>query len=177
MYPDVSTVYQYMYIYSAKNHSTSYMYMYICTVPSMPVPAAWYCASCYGLCQLQLYQRMSATGTLPASTKHLPVHVHMYRYICTCSFDKSSFDKSSFDKTVPAADQRMSATVQRMSANVSECQLLSSECQRMSANKAVSKYFWNMYQLMSAAVHVLRYVLSSGYQMRALHEFTNVSGS
>ena len=38
-------------------------------------------------------------------------------------------------------------------------------------------YFWNMYQLMSAAVHVLRYVLSSGYQMRALHEFTNVSGS
>ena len=28
-----------------------------------------------------------------------------------------------------------------------------------------------------AAVHVLRYVLSSGYQMRALHEFTNVSGS
>ena len=34
-----------------------------------------------------------------------------------------------------------------------------------------------MYQLMSAAVHVLRYVLSSGYQMRALHEFTNVSGS
>ena len=59
----------------------------------------------------------------------------------------------------------MSATVQRMSANFQ--------------NKAVSKYFWNMYQLMSAAVHVhvLRYVLSSGYQMRALHEFTNVSGS
>ena len=26
-------------------------------------------------------------------------------------------------------------------------------------------------------VLVLRYVLSSGYQMRALHEFTNVSGS
>ena len=55
------------------------------------------------------------------------------------------------------------ATVQRMSANFQ--------------NKAVSKYVWNMYQLMSAAVHVLRYVLSSGYQMRALHEFTNVSGS
>ena len=128
--------------------------------------AAGYCASCYGLCQLQLYQRMSATGTLPASTKQITG---------TCT--QSSFDKSSFDKTVPAADQRMSATVQRMSANVSECQLLSSECQRMSANKAVSKYFWNMYQLMSAAVHVLRYVLSSGYQMRALHEFTNASGS
>ena len=70
---------------------------------------------------------------------------------------------TSFDKTVPAADQQMSATVQWMSANYQ--------------NKAVSKYFWNMYQLMSAAVHVLRYVLSSGYQMRALHEFTNVSRS
>eukprot|EP01048_Picozoa_sp_COSAG05_P000152 COSAG05_NODE_4_length_49189_cov_157.128784_15_plen_167_part_00 len=34
----------------------------ICTVPAAAVPA---------------------TGTLPASTKHLPVHVHMYRYICT----------------------------------------------------------------------------------------------
>ena len=44
-----------------------------------------------------------------------------------------------------AAEQQMSATVQRMSANFQ--------------NKAVSKYFWNMYQLMSAAVHVLRYVL------------------
>ena len=57
---------------------------------------------------------------------------------------------------VPATVQRMSDGVQRMSATV----------QRMSANfqnKAVSKYFWNMYQLMSAAVHVLRYVLSSGY--------------
>ena len=71
----------------------------------------------------------------------------------------------------------MSAGVQRMSAGV---QRMSATVQRMSANfqnKAVSKYFWNMYQLMSAAVHVLRYVLSSGYQMRALHEFTNVSGS
>ena len=70
-----------------------------------------------------------------------------------------------------------SESIPLMSANVRQCRLLSSECQRMSANKAVSKYFWNMYQLMSAAVHVLRYVLSSGYQMRALHEFTNVSGS
>ena len=77
---------------------------------------------------------------------------------------------TSFDKTVPAADQQMSATVQWMSATV---QWMSANYQ----NKAVSKYFWNMYQLMSAAVHVLRYVLSSGYQMRALHEFTNVSGS
>ena len=128
--------------------------------------AAGYCASCYGLCQLQLYQRMSATGTLPASTKQITG---------TCT--QSSFDKSSFDKTVPAADQRMSAGVQRMSAGV---QRMSATVQRMSANfqnKAVSKYFWNMYQLMSAAVHVLRYVLSSGYQMRALHEFTNVSRS
>ena len=73
---------------------------------------------------------------------------------------------TSFDKTVPAADQQMSATVQWMSATV---QWMSANYQ----NKAVSKYFWNMYQLMSAAVHVLRYVLSSGYQMRALHEFTN----
>ena len=124
--------------------------------------AAGYCASCYGLCQLQLYQRMSATGTLPASTKQITG---------TCT--QSSFDKSSFDKTVPAADQQMSATVQRMSAGV---QRMSATVQRMSTNfqnKAVSKYFWNMYQLMSAAVHVLRYVLSSGYQMRALHEFTN----
>ena len=110
--------------------------------------AAGYCASCYGLCQLQLYQRMSATGTLPASTKQITG---------TCT--QSSFDKSSFDKTVPAADQQMSATVQRMSAGV---QRMSATVQRMSANfqnKAVSKYFWNMYQLMSAAVHVLRYVL------------------
>ena len=65
--------------------------------------------------------------------------------------------------------QWMSATVQWMSATTA----VHSNYQ----NKAVSKYFWNMYQLMSAAVHVLRYVLSSGYQMRALHEFTNVSGS
>ena len=85
-----------------------------------------------------------------------------YRYFT--SFDKaptgtctqSSFDKSSFDKTVPAAEQQMSATVQRMSA--AEQQMSSATVQRMSANfqnKAVSKYFWNMYQLMSAAVHVL----------------------
>ena len=154
--------------------------------------AAGYCASCYGLCQLQLYQRMSATGTLPASTKQIDcrnsydcctfpgtlyqLYQLLYMYSTgTCT--QSSFDKSSFDKTVPAADQRMSAGVQRMSAGV---QQMSATVQRMSANfqnKAVSKYFWNMYQLMSAAVHVLRYVLSSGYQMRALHEFTNVSGS
>ena len=81
--------------------------------------AAGYCASCYGLCQLQLYQRMSATGTLPASTKQITG---------TCT--QSSFDKSSFDKTVPAADQQMSATVQRMSAGV---QRMSATVQRMSA--------------------------------------------
>ena len=128
--------------------------------------AAGYCASCYGLCQLQLYQRMSATGTLPASTKHLPVHVH-----------KAASTKAASTKLY----QLLTSGCQLVSSG---CQLVSSGCQltvqRMSANfqnKAVSKYFWNMYQLMSAAVHVLRYVLSSGYQMRALHEFTNVSGS
>ena len=120
---------------------------------------------------------MSATGTLPASTKHLPVHVHMYRYICTCSFDKAASTKAASTKLY----QLLTSGCQLVSSG---CQLVSSGCQltvqRMSANfqnKAVSKYFWNMYQLMSAAVHVLRYVLSSGYQMRALHEFTNVSGS
>ena len=105
-------MYRYIYMYSAKNHSTSYMYKYICTV-------------------YQHYQ--------------LPVYL-----------------TSSFDKTVPAADQQMSATVQWMSATV---QWMSANYQ----NKAVSKYFWNMYQLMSAAVHVLRCVLSSGYHLRALH--------
>ena len=85
--------------------------------------AAGYCASCYGLCQLQLYQRMSATGTLPASTKQI-----------TGTSAQSGFDKSSFDKTVPAADQQMSATVQRILSSgcqlvSSGCQLLSSECQ------------------------------------------------
>ena len=95
----------------------------------------------------------------------LHVHVHMY-----CTSTTSYRYLTSFDKTVPAADQQMSATVQWMSATV---QWMSANYQ----NKAVSKYFWNMYQLMSAAVHVLRYVLSSGYQMRALHEFTNVSRS
>ena len=134
--------------------------MYSCTV---------FCASCRVLCQLRMYCTSCSCTS--------------YRYFT--SFDKaptgtctqSSFDKSSFDKTVPAAEQQMSATVQRMSAAE---QQMSATVQRMSANfqnKAVSKYFWNMYQLMSAAVHVLRYVLSSGYQMRALHEFTNVSGS
>ena len=121
--------------------------------------AAGYCASCYGLCQLQLYQRMSATGTLPASTKHLPIHVHMYRYICTCSFDKAASTKAASTKLY----QLLTSGCQLVSSG---CQLVSSGCQltvqRMSANfqnKAVSKYFWNMYQLMSAAVHVLRYVL------------------
>ena len=171
------------------NHSTSYMYMYICTAVLFSV------VSCRVLCQLLWTvpaAAVSATGTLPASTKQIDcrnsydcctfpgtlyqLYQLLYMYSTgTCT--QSSFDKSSFDKTVPAADQQMSATVQRMSAGV---QRMSATVQRMSANfqnKAVSKYFWNMYQLMSAAVHVLRYVLSSGYQMRALHEFTNVSGS
>ena len=92
----------------------------------------------------------------------------MYMYICTGTYVHVASTKAASTKA---------ASTKLYQLLTSGCHLLSSECQRMSANKAVSKYFWNMYQLMSAAVHVLRYVLSSGYQMRALHEFTNVSGS
>ena len=125
-------------------------------------------------------QKIQKIAPLPlVSTSVVTIQLH-YMYICTVPAVPATSSYryfTSFDKTVPAADQQMSATVQRMSAGV---QRMSATVQRMSANfqnKAVSKYFWNMYQLMSAAVHVLRYVLSSGYQMRALHEFTNVSGS
>ena len=52
----------------------------------------------------------------------------------TCSFDKAASTKAASTKLYQLL--------------TSGCQLLSSECQRMSANKAVSKYFWNMYQLL-----------------------------
>ena len=150
------------------HHSTSYMYMYICTAVLFSV------VSCRVLCQL--------LWTVPAAA--VPANVS-YRYFTsfdkaptgTCSFDKAASTKAASTKLY----QLLTSGCQLVSSG---CQLVSSGCQltvqRMSANfqnKAVSKYFWNMYQLMSAAVHVLRYVLSSGYQMRALHEFTNVSGS
>ena len=120
------------------------------------------------LCQLQ--------GTVPAA--YVLYQLQLYQLPILYQLRQSRCQlRQSFDQLRQSFDQRMSATVQRMSAGV---QRMSATVQRMSANfqnKAVSKYFWNMYQLMSAAVHVLRYVLSSGYQMRALHEFTNVSGS
>ena len=127
--------------------------MYSCTVLcgqlQGTVPAAMDCASCSctSECQLPVLYQLRQS--------RLPVHVH-----------KAASTKAASTKLYQLL--------------TSGCQLVSSGCQltvqRMSANfqnKAVSKYFWNMYQLMSAAVHVLRYVLSSGYQMRALHEFTN----
>ena len=127
------------------NHSTSYMYMYICTAVLFSV------VSCRVLCQLLWTvpaAAVPATGTLPASTKHLPVHIH-----------KAASTKAASTKLY----QLLTSRCQLLSSG---CQLVSSGCQltvqRMSANfqnKAVSKYFWNMYQLMSAAVHVLRYVL------------------
>ena len=106
----------------------------------------------------------------------------MYMYICTGTYVHVASTKAASTKAASTKlYQLLTSGCQLVSSG---CQLVSSGCQltvqRMSANfqnKAVSKYFWNMYQLMSAAVHVLRYVLSSGYQMRALHEFTNVSGS
>ena len=52
--------------------------------------AAGYCASCYGLCQLQLYQRMSATGTLPASTKQID---------CRNSYDCCTFPGTLYSCT------------------------------------------------------------------------------
>ena len=139
--------------------------------------AAGYCASCYGLCQLQLYQRMSATGTLPASTKQIDCR---NSYDC-CTFPGTLYSCTSCTSyctcTVPVhvhkAASTKAASTKLYQLLTSGCQLVSSGCQlvssgcqltvqRMSANfqnKAVSKYFWNMYQLMSAAVHVLRYVL------------------
>ena len=105
------------------------------------VPAA------YVLHQLQLYQ-LPVLYQLRQST-------YRYMYICTGTYVHVASTKAASTKA----------------ASTKLYQLLTSGCQRRSANKAVSKYFWNMYQLMSAAVHVLRYVLSSGYQMRALHEF------
>ena len=108
------------------NHSTSYMYMYICTVPSITVPAAGYCASCS--CTVPA-AAVPATGTLPASTKHLPVHVHMYRYICTCSFDKAASTKAASTKLYQLLTSRCQLLSSGCQLVSSGCQLLSSECQ------------------------------------------------
>ena len=96
--------------------------------------AAGYCASCYGLCQLQLYQRMSATGTLPASTKQID---------CRNSYDCCTFPGTLYQMyqllymynyelvpAVPAASTKLSATAVILS---SRCQLLSSGCQLVSS--------------------------------------------
>ena len=142
--------------------ATLHVHMYCsidaCGQLQSTVPAAMYCASCSctSECQLPVLYQLRQS--------RLPVHVH-----------KAASTKAASTKLY----QLLTSGCQLVSSG---CQLVSSGCQltvqRMSANfqnKAVSKYFWNMYQLLSAAVHVLRYVLSSGYQMRALHEFTNVS--
>ena len=116
-----------------------HVHMYSCTVLcgqlQGTVPAAMDCASCSctSECQLPVLYQLRQS--------RLPVHVH-----------KAASTKAASTKLYQLL--------------TSGCQLVSSGCQltvqRMSANfqnKAVSKYFWNMYQLMSAAVHVLRYVL------------------
>ena len=123
-----------------------HVHMYSCTVLcgqlQGTVPAAMDCASCSctSECQLPVLYQLRQS--------RLPVHVH-----------KAASTKAASTKLY----QLLTSGCQLVSSG---CQLVSSGCQltvqRMSANfqnKAVSKYFWNMYQLMSAAVHVLRYVL------------------
>ena len=108
------------------NHSTSYMYMYICTAVLFSV------VSCRVLCQLLCTvpaAAVPATGTLPASTKHLPVHVHMYRYICTCSFDKAASTKAASTKLYQLLTSRCQLLSSGCQLVSSGCQLLSSECQ------------------------------------------------
>ena len=108
------------------NHSTSYMYMYICTAALFSV------VSCRVLCQLLCTvpaAAVPATGTLPASTKHLPVHVHMYRYICTCSFDKAASTKAASTKLYQLLTSRCQLLSSGCQLVSSGCQLLSSECQ------------------------------------------------
>ena len=130
--------------------------MYSCTVLcgqlQGTVPAAMDCASC----SCTSYRYFTSFDKAPTGTcTYVPVHMYMY----SCSFDKAASTKAASTKLY----QLLTSGCQLVSSG---CQLVSSGCQltvqRMSANfqnKAVSKYFWNMYQLMSAAVHVLRYVL------------------
>ena len=97
------------------------------------VPAA------YVLYRLQLYQLPVLYQLRQSTYRYMYMYICTSRdpYICTCSFDKAASTKAASTKLYQLL--------------TTGCQLLSSECQRMSANKAVSKYFWNMYQLMSAA--------------------------
>ena len=128
--------------YQLHVHVHMYCSIDACDQLQSTVPAAMYCASCSctSECQLPVLYQLRQS--------RLPVHVH-----------KAASTKAASTKLY----QLLTSGCQLVSSG---CQLVSSGCQltvqRMSANfqnKAVSKYFWNMYQLMSAAVHVLRYVL------------------
>ena len=128
--------------YQLHVHVHMYCSIDACGQLQSTVPAAMYCASCSctSECQLPVLYQLRQS--------RLPVHVH-----------KAASTKAASTKLY----QLLTSGCQLVSSG---CQLVSSGCQltvqRMSANfqnKAVSKYFWNMYQLMSAAVHVLRYVL------------------
>ena len=151
--------------------------MYICTHDSCTVlcgqlqgtvPAAMDCASCSctSECQLpvlyQLRQSRSTVG-IPTTAVHFLVHCTSCTSYCTCTVPVHVHKAASTKAASTKLYQLLTSGCQLVSSG---CQLVSSGCQltvqRMSANfqnKAVSKYFWNMYQLMSAAVHVLRYVL------------------
>ena len=168
-------IYRYWYVYSRsifRIQNSEYAFHFICVFSvDFQKHATSYSDACFWNSTENTHIKVECLFWILNSEHWLKIHIHRRSAYCNQDLYLSQLSQISADV------QRMSATVQRMSAGV---QRMSATVQRMSANfqnKAVSKYFWNMYQLMSAAVHVLRYVLSSGYQMRALHEFTNVSGS
>ena len=91
--------------------------------------AAGYCASCYVLYQLQLYQLPVLYQLRQSTYRYMYRSVHMYRYICTCSFDKAASTKAASTKLYQLLTSRCQLLSSGCQLVSSGCQLLSSECQ------------------------------------------------